>query len=497
MNDESESKNWEDCKLNRSAQARLLTNYLLNRHSAMTLRKEKDEGLINTFSLNIDASWGMGKTFFIERWSKDLRDDGYVTVSFNAWEHDYSKDAMTSLLSSICLGLESELAAQGITNQDDEEAKKLFSKIWSASCNVGKKVAPTTLGNIAKYTIGKELAGEYMEGSKSEEDNLDYGAFFGKVIEESTRQSFLSRDKSKSYLKDFQGSATRIINLIRKNEGSKLPVFIFIDELDRCRPHFSIEVIECVKHILNIDDFYFIFTTDSKQLNHSLKAVYGPDFEGEWYFKKVFNRECRLEAPNYESFSSYLFSEEAGYISIIEEDSILLPFKTNGDIRNGLSKIFEVLSLAYDLDLRAQIASIEHLDMVFGARRGQKTMAIIAIHLVMLWNRDKNKAVEQASSTTIDSSLIINTSSLDTISLDHQRGRHQKVPINIQKVLNFHYNYLDKTLTEFYSRDARFSIEEGIYHNFSLTLSNTRIIGEEEDKVEFTSLMNQIQMMGN
>ncbi|MFL0803842.1 MAG: KAP family NTPase [Agarilytica sp.] len=497
MNNKNESKNWEDCKLNRNAQARLLTNYLLNRHSSMTARKEKDGDLTNTFALNIDASWGMGKTFFIERWSKDLKDNGYVTVSFNAWEHDYSKDAMASLLSSICRGLKNELKRQGIVDLEDSGVKKILSNLWESSSNITKKVAPYVLNIITRSTAGTEISEALVDDPESKEEISGIKNILGKLAEEAAKESFNVRDKSTNHLREFHNSVNAIVELIKKYKDPKLPVFIFIDELDRCRPDFSIEVIECVKHILNIDDLYFIFTTDSQQLNHSLKAVYGPDFEGEWYFKKIFDRECRLEEPHYENFSAYLFSEEAGHIAVPEGDSILLPFKTNGDIRSGLSKIFEVLSLAYKLDLRVQIASIEHLDMVFGARHGQKTIAIIAIHLVILWNIDKNKAIEQASSTKLDSSLIKNVATLDTTKIDGLRGRHKMVAIDIQTVLLFHYKYIGKTLTELYSGNVIFSIEESIYNNLSLTLGNTSIIEEDEDTVEFTTLMNQIQMMGN
>ena len=90
---------FKDCKTGRVEQAKVLTSLLLNKYERLSNPDNRREGEVNTFSLNIDASWGMGKTFFVDCWADYLEAKGHLTLKFNAWEHDYSKDAMTSLLS--------------------------------------------------------------------------------------------------------------------------------------------------------------------------------------------------------------------------------------------------------------------------------------------------------------------------------------------------------------------------------------------------------------
>lgn len=51
------------------------------------------------------------------------------------------------------------------------------------------------------------------------------------------------------------------------------PFFIFIDQLDRCRPTYAIEMLEQVKHLFDIDHAVFVIATDGDQLARSIKAV--------------------------------------------------------------------------------------------------------------------------------------------------------------------------------------------------------------------------------
>lgn len=60
--------NWEnEDKLNRKESADFLSAYLTKRYALASKRSHAD-----TFVLNIRAEWGFGKTFFLQRWAKDL-----------------------------------------------------------------------------------------------------------------------------------------------------------------------------------------------------------------------------------------------------------------------------------------------------------------------------------------------------------------------------------------------------------------------------------------
>ncbi|MDX7018825.1 P-loop NTPase fold protein, partial [Klebsiella aerogenes] len=48
-----------------------------------------------------------------------------------------------------------------------------------------------------------------------------------------------------------------------------------IDELDRARPDFSLNLLELIKHIFNVDGFYFLLVMNKQQFEESIKIRYG------------------------------------------------------------------------------------------------------------------------------------------------------------------------------------------------------------------------------
>lgn len=77
---------WADDFMNRKPSSDFLTRYILaNDHVKV---------------LNVNSSWGSGKTFFLERWKAELSKK-YVCVLFNAWETDYSAEPLLALVTCV------------------------------------------------------------------------------------------------------------------------------------------------------------------------------------------------------------------------------------------------------------------------------------------------------------------------------------------------------------------------------------------------------------
>ena len=50
-----------------------------------------------------------------------------------------------------------------------------------------------------------------------------------------------------------------------------------IDELDRCNPHYSVLVLERIKHIFSVPGIVFILSVDKKQFGNAIRGYYGSD----------------------------------------------------------------------------------------------------------------------------------------------------------------------------------------------------------------------------
>jgi hypothetical protein len=78
---------------------------------------------------------------------------------------------------------------------------------------------------------------------------------------------------------------------------SKRPVFIFIDELDRCRPDYAVTYLETIKHLFDTEGLIFILAVDMNQLECSTRVLYG-DLDFSEYFRKFCHRVVKLPEPS-------------------------------------------------------------------------------------------------------------------------------------------------------------------------------------------------------
>jgi Cdc6-like AAA superfamily ATPase len=84
-------------------------------------------------------------------------------------------------------------------------------------------------------------------------------------------------------------------------------LIIFIDELDRCRPTYAIELLERIKHLFDIERLVFILSTDTEQLSHSICAVYGNDFDAKKYLNRFIDLDYSLKEPDLRKYIQWHF----------------------------------------------------------------------------------------------------------------------------------------------------------------------------------------------
>ncbi len=144
---------------------------------------------------------------------------------------------------------------------------------------------------------------------------------------------------------------TRLVEKIGKLESIKLPIFVLVDELDRCRPTFSIQLLENIKHLFGVPGVYFVIATNIDQLSHSVGAVYGTGFNSEGYLKRFFDQEYILPEPDNESYAEFLFEKH----SIKEDPRYLVLLNTDSYGSGNFNvKTFSIISSFFKLGLRDQ-----------------------------------------------------------------------------------------------------------------------------------------------
>ncbi len=95
----------------------------------------------------------------------------------------------------------------------------------------------------------------------------------------------------KDAILNFKESLEGIVNNQRK-------IVIIIDELDRCKPTFAVQLLEIVKHLFDIKGITFIFMLDIEQLSYSIKTIYGQEMDATGYLCRFFDYITRMPKPS-------------------------------------------------------------------------------------------------------------------------------------------------------------------------------------------------------
>lgn len=253
---------WADDFMGRKPSCDFLTKYILaNEHVKV---------------LNVNSPWGAGKTFFLERWKAELSKE-HVCVLFNAWETDYSAEPLLALVTCI---------EQQTKDKLDITATEAGRRAVDVSAGILKRAMPLIAKGLVRKYVGVDL--DELIGDGSGDDAADSAS-------ELVASLITDQAKTTRQVEDFKSAVVERLSSAAEDNGLKKPAFIFIDELDRCRPTYAIELLERIKHFFELDGCRFVIASDSKQLAHSIRAVYGQGFSSEQYLNRFFDAEFNLD----------------------------------------------------------------------------------------------------------------------------------------------------------------------------------------------------------
>ena len=248
-------------------------NDLLGRQEPVEVLTHLIGNLEGPCVLAVDAAWGKGKTTFLKIWTQYLRNDGFPVVEFNAWETDFSGDPFLALSTELTEGLHKCTKGQ--------MARKIDA-IRKAALKVLRRVGP-------------DIVQDYVA-------QIPYiGPLLGKIL------SFLVKDKLSSY-QETQNSVKAFKQTLQdaaetlSNSSKGRPLIVVIDELDRCRPSYAVELLEVAKHLFSVDHIIFVLAVNRSELAHSVKAIYGSDFDAEGYLRRFIDLDFRLPEPSRDEF---------------------------------------------------------------------------------------------------------------------------------------------------------------------------------------------------
>ena len=309
------------------------------------------------FVVSLHSPYGTGKTFFLSAWKQHLENEGYVVAMFNAWETDFSQDALSAFLSA--------LKQQFGGSEENPANKKILDLAKSAAGFVGKRGIPLLIKALVKRSIGEEGEAELKSVLDLSEDDL--AQFAGALASE----ALSDQQAAEQSMVDFKtGLAELVQDAVSVKEGDRKKLIIMVDELDRCRPTYAIQVLEYIKHFFSVEDIVFVVAIDDAQLMSAVESVYGGSFNSEGYLRKFFDWRFDLPPPSPVSYSRFL-TDKFGLRELFDKGQRQ---KSMGYFQ----EVFGAFSAALELTLRDQERAMSEIALALRYERNWEEILLTA-----------------------------------------------------------------------------------------------------------------------
>jgi hypothetical protein len=255
----------------------------------------------------VSGEWGTGKTCFVKMWENTLKNSEQIFVHIDAFRMDYESEPFIMLVKAFKEFMNKKQIDEGKIREFLNKAKEYFSI---------KNILKLGLNIIADKTIGSGTVKEFV--------NNAYDTCFNMPSAEESLYDQL------------------VCLLSKITEQFEYPVYIIIDELDRCRPDFALETLERIKHIFHVKNVKFILVYNEKVLTSMINHRYGDAIDARKYLTKFVQKEYPFD--NRKPFRQWFLKE-------VYDNKIFM----NSDILSTLRKLdepFWEIKKRFNLSLR-------------------------------------------------------------------------------------------------------------------------------------------------
>ncbi len=251
------------------------------------------------YSIGIYGEWGTGKTTMMKGIQKKIKpNDKLVTVWFDAWRYENEEyHAAIPLLKKIAYSID----------DNKSDFLSIREKLLTSTRIIGKNILS---GIISKYI--SELDIDRIENELNQKISV-----------------LTKHEKNTIY---FDGLEEIIKEM---KDDSEKKIVIFIDDLDRCSPEKTIQILESTKAFLDIPGFVFVIG-----LSHDTTAVLienkykANNVNGKEYIKKIIQVPFHIQKWN-ESDTKDLIKHMA--------TKLVLYYKTIVEDENTINKLILTL----------------------------------------------------------------------------------------------------------------------------------------------------------
>lgn len=218
-------------------------------------------------SIALDGGWGSGKTFFVQQTKMLLDANNPFVETINQDDCEVIK---TALRFRQEMDYEPQFSVYYDAWENDNDSEPVLSLVYSIVNSVC-----TDYVFSDNITLLKKAA-TILEFFSNKNWEAVVDAFRSERPLDGIRRSKNIKNEIKEFLDSLLGE-----------RGHRL--VIFIDELDRCKPSYAVNLLERIKHYFDNDRITFVFSINTLELQHTIKKHYGENFDACRYLDRFFD----------------------------------------------------------------------------------------------------------------------------------------------------------------------------------------------------------------
>ncbi len=255
------------------------------------------------FVYGVLGDWGTGKTSIMKllqnRFEKEMRKpDGrpYIPIWFDAWKYENEDNIVYPLLYAIKRDYDVRIRQQGKSSDFPKKFAELVASSALALTDVGLRVATKHLtGEALKLADIKEQIKTVKENAGNLEMVLGGWADEVRKLDE----AFL--ELLDLYARDLTNPGSTL-----KTQPDKVRFVILIDDLDRCLPDTTIDVLESIKNYLMVKNCIFVLAVNPKIIYQGIRIKYkNLEVDGREYLEKILNYSFYVPEPELDKVAKF------------------------------------------------------------------------------------------------------------------------------------------------------------------------------------------------
>ncbi|KAB7645535.1 KAP family P-loop NTPase fold protein [Polymorphobacter fuscus] len=288
---------WADDLLDRKAEAAALIGYI----ECVAARPRLSVG-DHAHVIAIDAGYGEGKTFFLQKLADQLALNHPVAY-VDAWRDDLEDQPLTAIAATLEDALEKYVEkSPAIRERMANLRAKAGDVLKIAAGGAVRRVIGLAITQVAADELHQLLTPEQLERDFANEaakkagedipDKIFAGLKTGEAVMDARIATFR---KGRAAIDGLKKALEAVVEALDQVDTHP-PIVIIIDELDRCRPTYAIKLLEEVKHLFDARGVVFVLGMHGDQLAHSVAKAYGARFVASDYLRRFIHRRYSLKS---------------------------------------------------------------------------------------------------------------------------------------------------------------------------------------------------------